>query len=94
MSGGGVFVRKKILALILAAVMAFGMAATVSAAGRGNGPGAGNAFGICINNGNCIALCPMTDDDGNFLAREAFTANLDKAINDGLIKKGSRDFFI
>lgn len=77
--------KKKIIAIVFAAVLAVSLSVTAFAAplGRGanqNYSGLGLGLGIC---GGGYAL--MCDEAGNFLDREAFEAKLDKAISDGLI---------
>lgn len=89
------------LALTAAAVLVIATCITVYAAplaGRGYGCGAGARAGRVnvTNTTNTVntAYCPMVDQDGNWLDRETFEANLDKAISDGFIKEEDRAFYL
>jgi hypothetical protein len=94
---------KKIMVAALAAVLAVGLSSMANAQdnsrqgpggpgwGRGTMMGTGWAQGMM---GNGIAMRLMFDADGNLLDQDAFTGRLDKAIEDGIVQSGQRQWML
>ena len=72
--------KKKLLVVFMACTLLITLALPVSAL----------AAPLPVRGGYCGGL--MWDDDGNFLDRDAFEERLDKAIEDGFIPSGDRDY--
>lgn len=78
--------KKKIIVIMGAALLALGTTATSFAAA----PVTSSAgYGFC---GGGYGV--MWDQDGNFLDKDAFEANLDKLIEDGYILSENKDYFL
>lgn len=94
--------KKKLIAIALITVFALTMSITAFAAQNGRGAGMGRGAGACGNqNGTGLGLgicgggyALMWDADGNFVDRETFEANLDKAINDGLLSSAIKEDYL
>lgn len=81
--------KKKIIAMVGVAVLALSITATSLAAAVPTASSAGYGYGYC---GGGYSL--MWDQNGNFLDEAAFTANLDKYIEDGYILSEDRDYYL
>lgn len=78
--------KKKLIAIVGVALLVVSMATAAYAAVKPApvAPAAGNGF--CGGGGGL-----MWDEDGNFLDKEAFEANVDKLIEDGFVVAEDKD---
>lgn len=82
--------KKKVIIVMGVLVLALSLSITAFAAvPAAPSDGYGNGYGFC---GGGYSL--MWDQDGNFLDKDAFEANLDKLIEDGYILSEDRDYFL
>jgi hypothetical protein len=86
--------KKRIIAVIGAALLCVSIAATAFAADVQTAPAVGYGCGgyACGMHGEGYSL--MRDADGNLLDKEAFEANLDSLIGEGVISESDRDFYV
>ncbi len=79
--------KNKLLVMFLACALLIALALPASAFAA-TVPGRG---GYCQSGGIGGLMC---DDDGNFLGKDAFEDKLDKAIEDGSIPSGDKEYYL